>query len=87
VEGPTVTESDLDKLSFEGFRGMLAKRLGKPVEKLTRDASLVDDLGIDSIRMTELFLEFQRMGVDIDHQNVWDVRTVGDAYNLYLDGS
>lgn len=64
---------------------MLAKRLGKPVEKFTPDAFLMDDLGIDSIRMTELILEFERMGVSMPPESVWDIRTVGDVYSFYLD--
>jgi acyl carrier protein len=72
------------KLSFEEFRKLLAQRLGMPIEKFVPNASFLDDLAIDSIRMVELFLEFERMGIKIPAESVWDIQRVGDAYNFYL---
>jgi len=72
------------KWSFEEFTGVLARRTGMPVEKFTPQASFLDDLGFDSIRMTELVLEFERMGINIPTESIWDIQTVGDAYNFYL---
>jgi acyl carrier protein len=72
------------KLSFEEFRKLLAQRLGMPEEKFAPKASFLDDLAIDSIRMVELILEFERMGIKIPPESVWDIQTVGDAYNFYL---
>jgi len=72
------------KWTFEEFQEMLANRMGMPVEKFHEKASFLDDLGIDSIRMTELILEFDRLGINIPPEAVWDLQTVGDAYKFYI---
>ena len=71
------------KWTFEEFQEMLANRMGMPVERFHEGASFLDDLGIDSIRMTELMLEFDRLGLNIPPESVWDLQTVGDAYKFY----
>lgn len=71
------------KWTFEEFQEMLANRMGMPVERFHEGASFLDDLGIDSIRMTELILEFDRLGLNIPPESVWDLQTVGDAYKFY----
>jgi acyl carrier protein len=73
-----------EKWTFEEFQEMLSKRMGIPIERFTPNASFLDDLGIDSIRMTELILEFDRLGINIPPEAVWDLQTVGDAYNFYV---
>jgi len=70
-------------LGFDAFQELLTSRLGLPVERLEREASLIDDLAIDSVRMVELLLEFDRMGAAIPEEAVWDIQTVGDAYDAY----
>jgi acyl carrier protein len=75
--------STKDKWTFEEFQEMLANRMGMPVERFHESASFLDDLGIDSIRMTELILEFDRLGINIPPEAVWDLQTVGDAYKFY----
>jgi len=55
-----------------------------PEEKFTPKASFLDDLGVDSIRMVELVLEFERIGIKIPPESVWDIQTGGDAYDFYL---
>ena len=72
-----------ERLSFEAFQELLANRLGLPVERLTREASLIDDLAVDSVRMVELLLEFDRLGAAIPEEAVWDIQTVGDAFDAY----
>jgi acyl carrier protein len=73
-----------EKWTFEEFQEMLSKRMGIPIERFAPNASFLDDLGIDSIRMTELILEFDRLGINIPPEAVWDLQTVGDAYNFYV---
>ena len=71
------------KWSFKEFQEMLADRMGMPVERFHENASFLDDLGIDSIRMAELILEFDRLGLEIPPESIWDLQTVGDAYKFY----
>ena len=75
------------KWTFEEFQEMLANRMGMPVDRFHENASFLDDLGIDSIRMTELILEFDRLGLEIPPESIWDLQTVGDAYKFYLKGA
>jgi acyl carrier protein len=76
--------SDNNKWSFDEFRTMIAERLGIPAERIVAEASFLDDLAIDSVRMVELLLEFERLGIEIPPESVWDLQTVGDAYQFYL---
>jgi acyl carrier protein len=76
--------SDNNKWSFDEFRAMIAERLGIPAERIVAEASFLDDLAIDSVRMVELLLEFERLGIEIPPESVWDLQTVGDAYDFYL---
>ena len=76
-----------EKWTFEEFQELLSKRMGLPVERFTPEASFLDDLGIDSIRMTELMLEFDRLGINIPPEAVWDLQTVGDAYGFLIKNS
>ena len=71
------------KWSFKEFQEMLADRMGLPVERFHENSSFLDDLGIDSIRMAELILEFDRLGLEIPPESIWDLQTVGDAYKFY----
>jgi len=71
------------KMTFDEFRKMLAQRLGMPEAKFQPKATFLDDLGIDSIRMVELLLEFEGMGVKVPIEKAWEIQTVEDAYNFY----
>jgi acyl carrier protein len=48
-----------------------------------RDASFVDDLFADSIRLVEMMLRLKEEGITIPMEEAWNVRTVGDAYRVY----
>ena len=72
-----------EKWTFKEFQEMLADRMGMPVERFHENASFLDDLGIDSIRMAELILEFDRLGLEIPPESIWDLQTVGDAFKFY----
>lgn len=74
----------MSRLSFLEFCDIMARRLGLPIEKFAPEASFLDDLAIDSIRMTELLLEFERRGIHIPLEHLWDIQTVGDAYDVYV---
>jgi acyl carrier protein len=53
---------------------------------LTPDASLLNDLAVDSLKLVELMLRFEnQLGVSIPSQDAWEINTVGDAYAYYAD--
>lgn len=51
-------------------------------EKISRDADLRNDIGMDSLDLTEISMDIHRMfSVIIPDRVLEDIRTVGDAYN------
>jgi acyl carrier protein len=61
-------------------REIIVNELGVEPEKVTDDASFVDDLGADSLDTVELVMAFEEeFGVDIPDEDAEQMRTVGDA--------
>ena len=79
--------SESEALSFEQFRSMLAELLDLEAEQLVPEAYFVGDLGVDSIRMVEVFLSLRELGLEVSPETAWRVQTVGDAYRYYSEGS
>ncbi len=74
-------------ISFEEFQHMLADVLQVDEDQLTPDASFVNDLMVDSIKLVELMLGLEENGVNIPMEAAWDVQTVGDAYRVYKESA
>jgi acyl carrier protein len=63
-------------------RDIIEKELGVEREKLTDDASFIEDLGADSLDIVELVMEFEKeFNIDIPDEDAEKLRTVGDAIN------
>ena len=61
-------------------REIIINELGVESEKVTDDASFVDDLGADSLDTVELVMAFEEeFGLDIPDEDAEKMRTVGDA--------
>ncbi len=61
-------------------REIIINELGVEPEKVTNDASFVEDLGADSLDTVELVMAFEEeFGVDIPDEDAEQMRTVGDA--------
>jgi acyl carrier protein len=61
-------------------REIIVNELGVEPEKVTDDASFVEDLGADSLDTVELVMAFEEeFGVDIPDEDAEPMRTVGDA--------
>ncbi|MFH1765171.1 MAG: acyl carrier protein [Gemmatimonadota bacterium] len=59
---------------------IIINELGVDPEKVTSDASFVEDLGADSLDTVELVMAFEEeFGVDIPDEDAEQMRTVGDA--------
>ena len=64
----------------EKVKEIIAKELGVEREKLTTDASFMEDLGADSLDTVELVMEFEKeFNIDIPDEDAEKLRTVGDA--------
>ncbi len=68
--------SDLE----EKVKDIIVEELGVEREKLTDDASFMEDLGADSLDTVELVMAFEKeFDVDIPDEEAEKLRTVGDA--------
>ena len=74
-----------ESLSFDEFRAMLAELLSLAPKQLTPEAYFIADLGVDSIRMVEVFLRLQKLGLEVSPEVGWRIQTVGDAYRYYCE--
>lgn len=61
-------------------REIICSQLEVSSEKLTPEASIVDDLKADSLAVVELVLAFeQEFGITIPEEDTEQIKTVGDA--------
>jgi acyl carrier protein len=59
---------------------IVIEHLGVEPDKVTEDASFIDDLGADSLDIVELVMEFEKeFNIDIPDEDAEKLRTVGDA--------
>lgn len=67
---------------LEKIQAMLAEALNLPIEKVTPDAKIVDDLGADSLDVVELLSQLEdEYGVQIPDDEVENLATVADVAN------
>ena len=65
---------------LEKIRAMLAETLRKPVEEITADSKIVEDLGADSLDVVELLSCLEdEYNVTIPDDEVENLITVGDV--------
>ena len=68
---------------FERFKGCTVKLLSVEPDQVTLEASFGDDLDADSLDLTELVIALEEeFDIDVDEDELEDIRTVGDAYAL-----
>ena len=61
-------------------KDIIEKELGVERDKLTAEASFIEDLGADSLDIVELVMEFEKeFNIDIPDEDAEKLRTVGDA--------
>ncbi len=64
---------------------IVVEHLGVEAEKMTEDASFIDDLGADSLDIVELVMAFEEeFGVEIPDDAAEKISTVSDAIK-YID--
>lgn len=71
--------------SFEDFRAMVAEVLDVDTARLTPDTYFITDLGVDSLRLADILLRLEELGVEVSPDLAWEVQTVGDAYRIYQE--
>lgn len=73
----------LQSLTFDEFRALVVEILQVDAGRVTAEAYFVTDLGVDSIRMVEVLLRLETLGLPLSPELAWQVQTVGDAYAYY----
>ena len=69
-----------ENLMLEKIQALLAEALNIPVEKVTPDAKIVDDLGADSLDVVELLSQLEdEYGIVIPDDEVENFVTVADV--------
>ncbi len=65
---------------FEKMKPIIAEQLGVDPDKITPDASFIDDLGADSLDMVELILAIEEeYGFEVSEEDAAKISTVGEA--------
>ncbi len=73
----------LQPLSLDEFRQMVADLLDVDVERVSPEAYFITELGVDSVRLVELLLRLEAMGIEIYPALAYEIQTVADAYRYY----
>ncbi len=64
----------------EKVKDIIVEELGVERDKLTEDASFMEELGADSLDTVELVMAFEKeFDIDIPDEEAEKLRTVGDA--------
>ncbi|MDI7275122.1 MAG: acyl carrier protein [Anaerolineae bacterium] len=79
-----MSTSSIHPMSFGEFRTLVAKELQLEPAQVEPQSSFVEDLMVDSIRMVDLMLRLEELGIVFPPEAAWDIRTVQDAYECYL---
>ena len=70
----------------ERVKKIVVEHLGVDAEKVTENASFIDDLGADSLDTVELVMAFEEeFGVEIPDDAAETILTVGDAVELHRE--
>ena len=65
---------------LEKIKGIVSEQLDVSQEEITPEASFVDDLGADSLDLTELIMAMEdEFDLEIDDEEAQKLRTVQDA--------
>lgn len=71
-------------IPYDEFRTILSEVLLVEEERITPEASFTKDLFVDSLRLIELVLTIERLGAEIPSEKFWEIQTVGNAYDVYV---
>jgi acyl carrier protein len=76
-----------EPLTFEAFRAMVADLLQVDMARVTPEAYFVTDLGVDSLRMLQILLRLEKLGLAFSLEAAFQIQTVADAYHYYQQSS
>ncbi len=68
---------------FEKIAQMLAEQLSIPVDSITLESRIIEDLGADSLDVVELMMSLEdNLGKTIPDDKMAELKTVGDVVKL-----
>ena len=71
--------------TYEKIRDVIVEKLGVDAQKVTQEASFIDDLGADSLDTVELIMQFEEVfDIEIPDEDAENITTVGAAVK-YID--
>jgi len=76
-----------DPLTFVQFQALVAEILLTDAANITPEAYFVTDLGVDSIRMVEILVRMEKLGLPLTPDLAWRIQTVGDAFRFYQEAT
>jgi acyl carrier protein len=69
----------MDQAQGTRIRSIVAEQLGVDMSEVTPDASILDDLGADSLDVVELVMALEdAFDIEVPDEDVEDIRTIGD---------
>jgi acyl carrier protein len=81
-----MTEANGSDVLANRIRELVSDQLGVDVEELARSASILEDLGADSLDVVELVMAIEeKFDIEIPDEAVEGMRTVGDL-ETYVTG-
>ena len=72
-----------EPITFDAFQKHLSRITGLKSECFTMETNLLVDLSLDSLKLLEIVLEFEKVGVPVSMADAWSIQTVGDAWEYY----
>lgn len=70
------------KKLFDKIKKIIVEQLGIDEDKVTMDASFIDDLGADSLDMVELIMAIEEeFEIEVPEEEAENIVTVSDAIN------
>lgn len=72
-------------ITFEDLQDLIAEKLGIEKDQITKEASFINDLGVDSLEQVELIMELEKkFDISIPDEDQDKLTTVGELLN-YLN--
>ncbi len=67
----------------ERIQTIVADQLGVEIAEVTKDASILDDLGADSLDVVELVMTLEEaFNIEVPDEAVEEMRTIGDVHRF-----
>ena len=77
-----MSEGSVEGNLVERIRGLVSDQLGLSPSEVTPDASILDDLGADSLDVVEMVMAIEEVfDIEVPDEDAEGMRTIGDVEN------